>query len=65
MSNRDLFPVMPSVGECKTAREIFLAAYQVNAHSEGHEVALRIALDAVWANARKYQMDKQTALIEG
>lgn len=65
MSNRDLFPVPCSVGECQTAREIFLAAYQAYAPYESRETTLRIALDAVWSNARKYQMDEQTALIEG
>lgn len=59
MNRRELFPVSCSVDECYRARETFIAAYQTYAASVSHETAIQIALDAVWANARAYQMEVQ------
>ena len=59
MTRRELFPVACSVNECLTAREIFIAAYQIYATDEKREKAIQIALDAVWSNARAYQMEVQ------
>lgn len=64
MTSLDLFPVTCSLDEYQTAHEIFLAAYRAYAPYESRETAIRIALDAVWSNARKYQMNEQP-LIEG
>ncbi len=47
-----------SVWECMTARETFLAAYrEAIQNGSGHECAVRIGLDAVWAAGRKYQAE--------
>ena len=60
MTRRELFPVSCSVDECYKAREIFIVAYQTYAANTSREIAIRNALDAVWSNARAYQISSQT-----
>lgn len=46
-----------SVAECNTVCETFLAAYSdaANQSSNSHELAIRLALYAVWMAGREYQ----------
>ena len=46
-----------SVAEVYTVRETFLAAYHdaVSQSGNSHELAIRLALDAVWMAGREYQ----------
>ena len=46
-----------SVAEVYTARETFLTAYREASSQSGtsHELAIRLALDAVWMAGREYQ----------
>lgn len=61
MNNQESFPLSCSVLECQMAREVFTAAYLLYAPFEKRETAIKIALAAVWSNARKYQMEQQEA----
>ena len=48
--------------ECVRAREVFLAAYShATRQGNGHDLAVRLGLDAVWMAGRQYQATRQEA----
>lgn len=51
-----------SAFECVRAREVFLAAYSnATQQGNGHELSVRLGLDAVWMAGRQYQAAQQEA----
>lgn len=49
-----------SVEECYRVREVFLAAYcHATRQGNGHDLAVRLGLDAVWMAGRQYQAARQ------